>query len=114
MTARDGLTDAERQAKYDAHVEKYRAQRRAHNEDMLNPLVVGINEVLGVSMIALRWRLDDKRLGRPSPLSLDLVCIVDAKTDKTLSVYMNADTMRKRLEFTARILGAELVKEAGK
>lgn len=112
---RDGLTDDERQARYDEHVLRQREQARQwHVDSFLGPLVVGINEVLGVSMIALRWRSQDKRLGRPNPLTSDAVCIVDAKTDKALSVYMNPDTMRKRLEFAARILGADLVKEASK
>lgn len=105
----------ERQAAYDAHVLTRHEQYRERMESkVLGPLIDGINEVIGgAAAIALRWRYQDNRLGKPYGSTSGFVCIVDTKTDTALSVYMNPDTLRKRLEFTARILGADVKESAG-
>lgn len=70
-----------------------------YEEKVLGPTLAAIDAATG-RKTSLRWT--DSRNGLSTGAA---VCVVGAD-GKALSVYMNPETMRKRLQMVARMVGA--------
>lgn len=77
---------------------------RERQDALLAPLVSAINTALGRNAIALKWNNGSVALFGHK------LAVVDARTGKHLSVYMQPETIARRLELSARIIGADVPK----